>query len=136
MAVADRMGSEGWKALGTVPGGWFENSEFIRIDGKWYLFATDKMHLPFLREMQGTGDRDEDWINWGAFKRLHIPLQGFNTEERANCSYLIDLRSQDGYFYLLYSGRNQGLFHEGDKHFKLAIARAKDLKKWEPAGKE
>ena len=125
----------GWKSLGTVPGGWFENGEFIKIDGKWNMLVTDRWHLPCLRAIRNDGATDDDWANPGKFMRLNIPLQTFNLEERANCAFLADFREHDGYFYLLYSGRNKGFAHNGDKHFVLAIARSKDLKTWKPAGK-
>ena len=134
MAVGGKLDG-GWKSLGTVPGGWFENGEFIRIDGKWNMLVTDRWHMPCLRAIRDDGATDDDWANPGKFVRLNIPLQTFNLEEHANCAFLADFREHDGFFYLLYSGRNLGLFHEGDKHFKLAIARSKDLKSWKPAGK-
>jgi hypothetical protein len=134
MAVGKSLDGE-FKSLGAVPGGWFENGEFIKIDGKWNLLVTDRAHLPCLRELQAKGDRDEDWINWGKFRRLKIPLQNFNLNERANCAFLADFRQIDGLFYLLYSGRNKGFGHEGDFDFSLAIARSKDLVAWQPAGK-
>jgi len=136
MAVSDRLGPEGWKSLGTVPGGWFENGEFIRIDNQWNLLVTDKSHLPCLRQMQGRGDKDQDWLNWGKFQRFNIPLEKFNAIEQANCAFLADFRASDGFFYLLYSGRNKGFGHQGDKYFKLAIARSKDLKTWQAPGKK
>ena len=135
MAVGTSLDGSDWKSLGTVPGGWFENSEFIRIDGKWNLLVTDRAHLPCLRELIGQGDKDADWTNWSVFKRLSIPLENFNLNERANCAFLADFRSTDGYFYLLYSGRNKGFGHEGDYDFSLAIARSKDLAKWQPPRK-
>ena len=135
MAVGPSLDSGNWKSLGAVPGAWFENGEFIKIDGKWNLLITDRYHLPRLREMKGSGDIDADWINWGGFKRLSIPLEKFNLNERANCAFLSDLRYLDGYFYLLYSGRNKGLGHEGDYEFKLAVARSQDLLTCQVPGK-
>jgi hypothetical protein len=135
MAVGPSLDSDAWKSLGTIPGGWFENGEFIKIDGKWNLLVTDRYHLPCLRELKGQGDIDSEWINWGSFKRFPIPLENFNLNERANCAFLADFRSMDGYFYLLYSGRNKGFGHEGDFDFSLAIARSKDLITWQPPGK-
>jgi len=136
MAVSDRLDSADWKSLGTVPGGWFENGEFIMIDNQWHLLVTDENHLPCLRRMQGSGEQDQDWLNWGGFQCLDIPLQKFNTIEQANCAFLADFRAEDGFFYLLYSGRNKGFGHQGDKYFKLALARSKDLKTWKAAGQE
>ncbi len=135
MAVGEGLGPEGWKRLGTVPGGWFENGEFINIDGKWFLLATERSHLPMLRAIRDDGNADDDWLNLGKFQRLKIPQQKFNTIEKANCAFLSDRRDQDGYFYLLFSGRNQGFGHEGDAYFKLGISRSKDLVKWESAGR-
>jgi len=135
MAVGDTLGPDGWKKLGEVPGGWFENGEFINLDGKWFLLATDKAHLPVLRAIRGEGKTDEDWLNLGPFQRLKIPLEKFNTIEKANCAFLLDRRGQDGFFYLLFSGRNRGFGHEGDKYFKLGISRSRDLVKWESAGR-
>jgi len=129
MAVSKAL-EHGWKNLGTVPGAWFENAEFINIDGHWQMLITDRGHLPCLRKIRNDGAKDEDWSNPGEFVRLEIPLQKFNTVERANCAFLLDRRSVDGFFYLLYSGRNQGLGHEGDKYFKLGMARSSDLKTW------
>lgn len=134
MAVGDTLGDKGWKRLGVVPGGWFENGEFIRIDGKWYLLVTDRAHLPALREIRGDGASDDDWLNLGEFKRLEIPGEKFNTVEKANCAFLADFRKYDGYFYLLYSGRNKGLRQIGDRYFKLGLARSTNLKVWELPG--
>ena len=131
IAVSGTLEPGKWAGLGPVPGGWFENGEFIEIDGKWYLLATDRAHLPVLRPVRNDSKTDADWLNLGEFVRLKIPLEKFNTVERANCAFLADWRSYDGYFYLLFSGRNRGFGHEGDKYFKLALSRSQDLKTWQ-----
>ena len=86
--------------------------------------------LPVLRPVRDDGKSDADWLNLGPFQRLKVPVHFWNSIESANCAFLADWRGQDGYFYLLFSGRNRGFGHEGDKYFKLGLARSQDLSAW------
>jgi hypothetical protein len=133
IAVCDSLAESGWKTLGRPTDKWFENAEFIKIDDKWHLLATahgDEDHIPALSAMIGKGDEDSDWLNWGAFYFFDIPLESFNTDNRANASFLADWRDHDGYYYLLYAGRTHDNSHAGRGNNKLGLARTRDLVKW------
>lgn len=133
---ANSYSSRAWHNLGNPGLGWFENGEFIHIDGRWYLLATaGDDHLPNLARMQGTGEQPGDWVQWGDFRTLQIPVQQeFDTHDRANAGFLVDWRRHDGYYYLLYAGNTEGKTHAGRGDNTLGLARSKDLRTWTPAG--
>lgn len=120
-----------WTRIGNPSGGWFENAQFLKIDGNWTLLVTGEGHLPYLMKMKHAGNRPEDWLRWGRPEVLQIPEERFNTNNRANAAALADWRTYDGYFYLLYAGRTEGVTHAGRGDNKLGLARSKDLIHWE-----
>jgi hypothetical protein len=134
IAVSDSFGETGWSRLGRPTEKWFENSEFINIDGKWNLLVTAhgyEDHVPALIPMINSGQKDSDWLKWGDFNFLKVPEESFNTDNRANASFLVDWRAHDGYFYLLYAGRTENKTHAGRGNNKLGLARSKDLVNWQ-----
>ena len=137
IAVSTNITGDSWRTLGRPTEEWFENAEFIDINGKWYLLVTargpkpERDHLPTLIPMLGDGVEDSDWLGWGEFTFLNIPEESFNTDNRANASFLADWRHRDGYFYLLYAGRTENKSHAGRGDNKLGLARSMDLITWE-----
>ncbi|MEJ2151262.1 MAG: hypothetical protein P8Z40_17610, partial [Chloroflexota bacterium] len=73
-----------------------------------------------------------------------IPEEAFNTVDRDNAAALCDWRARNGYFYLIYAGKNEerrDAFRGTASHRpwprgwnKLALARSRDLVRWYPAG--
>lgn len=110
-----------------------ENFEFLQINGKWHLLATDYFpHNPYLYEMGGNPDDKGNWLKWVNGYKLEVPVeQGFNTSYTANAAFLANWKPQKGYYYLLYAGRTQDttFWTRGDN--KLGLARSKDLTNWE-----
>lgn len=117
-----------------------ENFQIFRIQSKaevkFYCLVTvygTKMpnsHLPYLYEMQGNGELESDWLTWIHGRPLDIPQEQFNTNHRANSPFLTDWSDNNGYYYLLYAGRTEGVSHAGRGNNKLGIARSKDLIHW------
>lgn len=109
-----------------------ENFEFLEVDGRWYLLSLDyRPHVPVLYEMDGAGSNDADWLNWVNGRELEIEVQSFNTNHAANAPFIADWREHDGYFYMIYAGRTEGISHKGRGNNKLGLARSKDLMEWE-----
>jgi hypothetical protein len=131
MAVANQLGAGRWTRLGRPSDIWFENGQFLRIDGRWHLLVTGPGHLPHLAAMRGSGDSDTDWINWEQFRVLNIPRQQFNTMDRANAAFLADWRTHDGFYYLIYAGNTEKQTHAGRGDNTLGLARSRDLSTWE-----
>jgi hypothetical protein len=128
IAWANALDSDNWQRLGRPSGGWFENGQFLEIDGSIYLLVTGARHLPYLMNM--SAETPEDWLAWSAPYRLEIPEESFNTDHHANAAFLADWRLHDGYFYLLYTGRTEGKSHAGRGYNQLGLARSRDLVEW------
>ncbi len=132
IAVGFALGPTGWTRLGQPFERWAENAQFIRIDDRWHLMVT--AHPPFMQcliPMEGTGDDEAHWTNWGTWKELDVPLQeGFNDTVRANASALGDFRDRDGYFYRVFCSSFEPLSHS-NMGYTLGIARSRDLTRWE-----
>lgn len=135
IAVADSLNDTGWKILGRPVNVWFENGQFICIDGQLFLMATSRNHRPSLAKMKGNGFSDDNWLRWTDFSEINVPVEDYNTNEAANAASLADWRAFDGYFYLIYAGRTEGESHKGRGNNKLAFMRSADMKKWELPGK-
>lgn len=108
-----------------------ENYEFLEIDGRWRLLATD-YNPPSPRLY--TLENPNDWLKWGKGYELKIPVESFNTDNVANAAALYDWRRHDGFFYLIYAGRTEraSYLHRGWN--RLGLARSKDLIHWQSAG--
>jgi hypothetical protein len=133
-------------------------------------------HEPWLYRMDGDPDCPASWASWVDGIRLDVPPQAFNSFSRqdaeknrgtvnrsihpcrnhpdrfhlvdglCNAPFLWDERSENGFFYMLYAGKNL----EGCNDFngragdpkgvgwprgwnRLALARSRDLLAWEAA---
>lgn len=109
-----------------------ENFEFIKFDGKWHLLTSDypRGHHEYLYTLES----NRDWLKWGRGLQLKIPAQDFNKLVHADAAALYDWRREDGYFYLIYAGRNEKIAYLGRGWNRVALARSKDLVHWVPAG--
>ena len=118
--------------LGKESGKIQENYQFLHIDGKWYLLSSDyNPKVTTLYEMEGEGSEDGHWQKWVNGYDLDIPTESFNTDHIANAPFIADWRQYDGYFYILYAGRTHQKSHAGRGDNKLALARSKELVRWE-----
>jgi hypothetical protein len=108
-----------------------ENYEFVKTKTKWYVVATD--YPPQSVELYSRTLRDP-WLKWTAGYELSIPSEDFNRDNLDNAAALYDWRKYDGYFYLLYAGRNEAISYAKRGWNQLALARSKDLVRWEAAG--
>ena len=137
----------------TFIGGWAENYQFIKIDGRWHLVATGYVGTPlekikhfifgytsghetFIYDMEEGkgGDNFEDWKLWLNKTPVVVPDEGWNSVMRSNSGYLCDWREHDGYFYLFYAGAADSKSFTGRGHGKIGIIRSKDLRNWELPG--
>jgi hypothetical protein len=120
-----------------------ENYEFLHGDGHWYLLATDYLHnsqnhdkydvqAPYLYALEA----GSDWLKWTRGYTFDIPGEEFNVESIANAAAVYDWRKYDGYYYVIYAGRNDGQTYAKRGWNRLALARSKDLIQWSvPGGK-
>lgn len=109
-----------------------ENFEFIRINGALHLLSSDYPHGH--HEYLYTLLDPAHPLKWGKGFELKIPAQSWNRMVPCDAAALYDWRHEDGYFYLIYAGRNEqtSYLHRGWN--RMALARSKDLKHWVPAG--
>lgn len=135
IAVGDSLNDVNWKILGRPVKPWFENGQFFELDGKVHMMVTDGSHLPSITKMIASGEKDDDWLKWEDLRLINLPVEEFNTNEAANAGSILDCRKLDGYFYVLYAGRTEGISHNRRGDNKLALARSKDLINWEIPGK-
>ncbi len=56
-------------------------------------------------------------------------------ESIANAAAVYDWRKYDGYYYLIYAGRNEGQTYAKRGWNQIALARSKDLIHWSVPGK-
>ena len=132
IAVADSIESYDWKLIGRPLGKiWFENGQFIHIDSCWYLLSTQKRHEPYLAKMSDNIKSINDWLKYETPEKCVVPVESFNSDESSNAASIYDFRSDNGFFYLLYAGRTEGLSHAGRGDNKLGLARSKDKITWE-----
>jgi hypothetical protein len=109
-----------------------ENYEFLEIDGRVHLLATD-YNPPSPRLY--TLENPADWLRWDQGYELKIPVESFNTDNVANAAALYDWRGHDGFFYLIYAGRTERASYLRRGWNRIGLARSKDLIHWQPAGK-
>lgn len=120
-----------------------ENYEFIHSNGHWFILTTDYLHnslnpnkydvqAPYLYELEA-GSR---WLKWSNGYTFDLPGEKFNAESIANAAALYDWRKYDGYYYLIYAGRNDGLSYARRGWNQIALARSKDLVHWSVPGQE
>ena len=132
-------------------------------------------HHPWLYRMAGDPDDLASWTVWDDGRRLMIPSQRFNSIPKRlpcvqnhdvrrplitcwddpdavhivdgldNAAFLCDWRDHDGFFTLLYAGKNEerrNAFNgtAGQRSWprgwnRLGLARSRDLEHWLPAGR-
>lgn len=109
-----------------------ENFEFIHFNGKWHLLTSDYPHGH--HEYLYTLLSDRNWLDWGDGLQLKIPPQSFNKLVQADAAAMYDWRKRDGYFYMIYAGRNEKRTYLGRGWNRLGLARSNDLIHWIPAG--
>lgn len=123
-------------------GDFHENYEFIAAQGQWYLLTTDYLHnhrnplkydvqAPYLYQLEP----GSNWLQWTLGYTLDVPGENFNRESIANAAALYDWRKYDGYYYLIYAGRNDGVTYARRGWNRLALARSKDLVHWSIPGR-
>jgi hypothetical protein len=114
-----------------------ENYEFLHTNGQWYLLTTDYLHnrvshdkydvqAPYLYALEP----GSHWLNWTRGYTFDLPQEQFNAESIANAAALYDWRKYDGYYYLIYAGRNDGQTYAKRGWNRIALARSKDLIHW------
>ena len=116
---------------GTDDGLIHENYEFLQVDGRWRLLATD--YNPPSARLYAL-ENPSDWLAWGHGYELKIPVETFNTDNVANAAALYDWRAHDGFFYLIYAGRTERTTYLRRGWNRIGLARSKDLIHWQPAG--
>lgn len=109
-----------------------ENFEFIRMDGVLHLLSSDYPHGH--HEYLYTLLDPARPLEWGKGFELNIPAQQFNQMVPCDAAGLADWRAHDGYFYLIYAGRNDQTTYLRRGWNRIALARSKDLRHWIPAG--
>jgi hypothetical protein len=132
-----------WRLIGrphvSVYGDTIENYQFIHIGSRWILLATsNQFDRPELFNLAGNPTQPSGWLDWSAPRELRVPQQPWNagrgvtgaTYEHANCAFLIDQRTIDGYFYLVYADAPDMSTFDMQGHAVLAIARSTDLTRW------
>ncbi len=114
-----------------------ENFEFIWIDGVLHLLTNDYLHGPRGYESYEylyTLLNPARPLDWGKGFKLAIDGQAFNQLVPSTAGALYDWRKEDGYYYLIYAGRNDETTYLHRGWNRLALARSKDLTHWNPAG--
>lgn len=109
-----------------------ENFTFMRAGGKWRLLSSDYPHGH--HQILYTQLHSKNWLDWGNGLAIHVAPQAFNTLVHADAAAIYNWQKYDGYYYLIYAGRNeaQTYLHRGWN--RLALSRSKDLIHWVPAG--
>jgi len=125
-AMADSIAADVWTPVPSKVSAWYENYCFAQEDGQLYMMATNRLHLPVILAMQ-----NGDYGDWRVVKRLLPPVQGFNTNERANAASVTYIPEQ-GRWLMIYAGRTEGVSHAGRGDNRLALAQSPTLMgQWE-----
>lgn len=120
-----------------------ENYEFLHTNGQWYLLSTDYLHSklsPYKYAVQAPYlyalENGSDWLKWNRGYTLDIPGEKFNSDSIANAAAIYDWRKYDGYYYLIYAGRNEGQTYARRGWNQIGLARSKDLVHWTVPGEQ
>jgi hypothetical protein len=124
-------------------GYYHENFEFVHAGDQWFILATDYLHnsqnhdkydmqAPYLYTLEP----GSHWLRWTGGYMLDLPGEEFNKESIANAAALYDWRKYDGYYYVIYAGRNDGQMYAKRGWNRLALARSKDLIHWSVPGQD
>lgn len=132
-----------WQLLGRpdirVFGDTIENYQFLELQHRWMLLATSNIaDRPFLFSLIGDARVAQSWLHWSPGTELHVPQERWNTGrgatggtyEHANCAYIVDRSSSDGFSYLVYSDSPNKTTFGGEGPAVIAIARSRDLAHW------
>jgi len=114
---------------------WHENYSFIKVANRWRLYCIGHQTTPLIYTMKGPGERDEDWLDWIDGVTMFQEKERFNTDQSTQAPALLDLSSVDGYFYMIYGGRTEGITNLGRGNYKMGLSRSTDLLNWYIAGK-
>lgn len=98
----------------------------------YWIFTCD--HEPHLYSLPNATSDLETWAGWERKTWLRVPYESWNTITHANSGHLADWREHDGFFYLSYSGSDDGDSFELRGHGKLGLARSRDLIHWRVPG--
>ncbi len=109
-----------------------ENFQFLWIDGKLDVLSVD--YSPGRFESLYTLLDPAKPLEWGNELKLNIPAESFNQMVPVDAGAIYDARAQDGYYYLLYAGRDDVTTYLRRGWNRLALARSKDLVHWAVAG--
>ncbi|MGH9354107.1 MAG: hypothetical protein ACRD2G_18415 [Terriglobia bacterium] len=109
-----------------------ENFTWIKAGGKWRLLSSDypRGH----HEILYTQLNSKNWLDWGNGLAIHAAPQAFNTLVHADAAAIYNWQRYDGYYYLIYAGRNEAKTYLRRGWNRLALSRSKDLIHWVPAG--
>ena len=128
---------------GKDDGFFHENFEIIHSDSRWYMLTTDYLHSrlnPIKYDVQAPYiyalEPGSNWLKWTRGYTFDIPRENFNIESIDNAAALYDWRKYDGYYYLIYAGRNDGLTYARRGWNRIGLARSKDLVHWSVPGGE
>ena len=132
-----------WQLIGrpniSVYGDTIENYQFLHLDDRWMLLATSNvLDRPELFRLEGDPKRPSAWLGWSSARELLVPQERWNpgrgitgtTYEHANCAFVVDRRSVDGHFYLVYEDAPAMSSFDMQGHGELAVARSTDLLHW------
>lgn len=131
--------------------GFAEALHFLEIDGVQRIVATARDpdpdrcpgtpyfiytcdHEPHLYSLPAATQDLDSWVDWERKTWLRVPYESWNTITHANSGHLADWREHDGFFYLSYSGSDDGDSFELRGHGKLGLARSRDLIHWRTPG--
>lgn len=109
-----------------------ENFTFMRAGGRWRLLSAD--YSPGRQEVLYTQLHPNDWLHWGDGLAIHVELESFNRLVRADAAAVYNWQNHDGYYYLIYAGRNDAKTYLRRGWNRLGLERSKDLIHWFPAG--
>jgi hypothetical protein len=128
---------------GRDDGFFHENFEMIQTNSRWYILTTDYLHNrlnPIKYDVQAPYfyalESGSNWLEWIRGYTFDVPQEKFNTDGIANASALYDWRGYDGYYYLIYAGRNEGHTYARRGWNQIGLARSKDLVQWSVPGEE
>lgn len=111
-----------------------ENYCFLEINDRMHILTTDyrpAVHAPYIYRMPSNQRDPRNWLRWTMGFKVQVPIERFNTDHNANAAFIVDWRGRDGYFYLLYAGRTEGLSFDRRGDNRLGLARSTDLMHWE-----
>ncbi len=125
-----------------------ENFQLLNLDGAWKLLSTDYVpkklhHHPWIYDLTGEASDPASWMKWQNGRRLMVEAEDWNRPDPDNAAALWDHRDADGYFYLIYGGKNEERIDEfcgtaaaTERPWprgwnKLGLSRSQDLIHWE-----